>query len=630
MFTSSCVSQQCHRKEETKVGMERRYDDYYGYRNVPISEVISEEFICEDITFPLSFNNHCDNNCKSTLIVSSLSNTSIPSLSFSEINYLNVIHMKGLGIQDILPAAFNSLSQLKELYLSRNEISRIFDGLFSSLTSLETLDISRNKLESLTQHSLIGLKNLQLLNMSCNELINFDINYLDTLKKIQIDVSFNKLTTFDFKTSISIKNLILSHNSISVISGSFCSIERVKLNYNKLKTMGITCSDNSSTTFELDLSNNFFTDLPKGSFDSLHALQLLYLDHNNISYLQTDIFGSLLSLKSLNLSSNHLKEFQHGIFEHVQNLESLDLSNNNFTYLKRYFHPLSKLKRLDFSDNHVDFLDLLQMITDLPKLDQISLDGNSFSCENLVTIVQQLKKRGVLFVPGAVKSHSNVNGIACNESKSDSEVVTSISKSDEENKDKNEKVLKSMCSFFDTDFRESNFFKYLDTVRTCEPTVCNMTEIVSYMDKIYENTFLEIRNQVGFFKNSGDDLENSTSKNLQQLNDILFEGFVNSSFYNFFNNGFEKTRFYQHLENSFSTKSYNYVTKDEPKFEKIVNTSNVGESKNQYHGILVVIAFLQAIIALVGVTLIIVSVKLYCVLTKNSIRTKEQMELISS
>lgn len=337
--------------------------------------------------------------------------------------------MRGVGIKDIWPLAFGGLSQLKHLYMSWNEITYIFDGLFSALANLETLEISFNKLKNLNRNSLMGLNSLQVLILSHNRIMEFDVNFLYTTKKIQLDVSFNNLTKFHIKNFTgSFQKLNLSHNEISEFSGSLSMLEIVKLDHNKLSTIdNITCNDNSSVISELNLSHNFLTDLPNASFfHSLHTLQFLYLDSNNLSNLQTDIFGKLQSLKSLNLSNNHFKEFQHGIFEHVENLEFLDLSRNNFTIMKRYFHTLSKLKELYLSDNHIQFLDSSQMIVDLPSLKQISVDGNRLSCDNLINIVQDFKKINASVSRGVVESFSNVHGIACNETRLDFEMITPL------------------------------------------------------------------------------------------------------------------------------------------------------------------------------------------------------------
>lgn len=652
LLVTDCILQQCSRTEKTKTTYQRKHDYYRGWYNDPKMEVESETYTCVNVSLPLSddFRGHCE-NCKSILVISSLSDDTLPPLSFNNYSFLSDIYMDNVGITEILPAAFNSLNRLRKLVMTRNEIHQIPDGSLSSLSQLEILDISSNNLENLSQHSLIGLNNLQLLNISRNLFITFDSKLLPATKQIQIDLSFNKLTNVQLdKFSGLVQMINFSHNFIREASGCFAAIEIVKLDNNNLRRIQNFCANNeSSNILELNLGFNVLEVLTSGVFDNIQTVEKLHLENNNISFLQADILAKLPYLKTLNLSGNHFREFEYGLFQHVQNLECLDLSRNNFTAMKRYFHSLSKLEELDISNNNLNILDSSQLIQDLPALKKISFDTNRLSCEDLIDIIQIFKQRNITVTHGSTQSAANIHGMACNESKKDADVLSYKKHTSEEKEsdlltikhllETQEKDGKSIYNFFNTGFKDSNFYKYLEALRQERMLRFNETEIVNYFNRDFrQSSFVKYFDNVRYpskLNNSIDDYFNNYFKNssfvkyietLQRTQQFLCESFDNSVFYNFFNRDFEKTNFFQNLQNiRKSRNTLNYNEREIPNVEKFVNVPNI-DKKNE--GILLIVVILLTVILFVVSILAVISVKFYFVFVNKKERSREHVELM--
>lgn len=637
LLTLSCIAQECERneiKKSSNAPLTRSRWGGYVYEPINRIEVLeSQSYKCKNVSLPLSTCSlfRCE-SCSSNLTIVSLRTPTVPSLSFSACSFLNVINMSNLGIEIILPAALNPLDELRELYLSKNKIHRLPDGLLNSLTKLEVLDLSGNRLETVSEHFMIGLGNMRVLNLSANRLVNFDTSSLYSKKKLNVDLSFNYITEFNFEDASGIaQSLNLSHNLIRKIGGCLSLIEVIILQHNELEDISnITCQNRTSVLSELDLGFNSIVELPGNSFEGVQSLQYLRLESNNMSVLETSLFTNLNSLELLNLSSNHLKNFQHGVFEHLPHLRLLDLSQNNILDIKRYFHSLTNLEELDLRNNNIFSLDFSQLALDLPNLKHVSLEGNSLSCKLLIDMFHNAGNNRSILRYGGTKSSSNVHGIACNEIEEHDKFNTSKDKEKTGQRDsfisrleqffsKYEESVKSMNDFYMTGFNGSNF---LQSSRCDNSPRVNETEFINHFDRDF---FIDYFNR-GF--------ENSSFmqylENLRQADNFFHNGFNSSRLYNFFNKDFPKSQFYQYLEKLFVSRNFeaHALTKD---FE-VKNFPNLvaNDTHESYKGILLIIVFLLTIQVVAFCSLTVMSVKLYLLLVKSSIKTKEHIELIDS
>ncbi|XP_028828895.1 leucine rich repeat transmembrane neuronal 4 like 1 isoform X2 [Denticeps clupeoides] len=148
--------------------------------------------------------------------------------------------------------------------------------------------------------------------------------------------------------------------------------------------------------------NSLHTLLPY-QFAHLNQLLWLYLDHNQVAFVDSRAFQGVRRLKELILSSNQISQLHNATFHGVPNLRSLDLSFNKLQALQSgQFHGLRKLQNLHLRSNgltgiplraflecrSLEFLDLgynrLRVLTrtmflGLSRLMELHLEHNQFS-----------------------------------------------------------------------------------------------------------------------------------------------------------------------------------------------------------------------------------------------------------
>jgi dynein assembly factor 1, axonemal len=108
-----------------------------------------------------------------------------------------------------------------------------------------------------------------------------------------------------------------------------------------------------------------------------HLIQLrtLYLHENIIEKIEG--LDQLTELDSLNLSKNFIKKIEN--LRNLQKLTSLNLSNNHLQSaedLEELSFLSSSLQTLDLQHNHLNDLRILDIITSLPELRVLYLQGN--------------------------------------------------------------------------------------------------------------------------------------------------------------------------------------------------------------------------------------------------------------
>ena len=191
---------------------------------------------------------------------------------------------------------------------------------------------------------------------------NSDTNYYDLKKLIAQHEDLHVLKINDYESYFTnnefnllpyctYNNYYLSELKVFDLSGNFIK--------------NITISRNNFCNFKnlkyLDLSNNKLTSLNQNQMNVFKMkssgeeivinIEVLKLDHNEITYIKPDIFKYLLNLKYLDLSFNKLK-YLHPMSIGALNVELLDLSTNyiqeiykqNYENLKYFYLNSDNLK----------------------------------------------------------------------------------------------------------------------------------------------------------------------------------------------------------------------------------------------------------------------------------------------
>ncbi|MCI4388554.1 hypothetical protein PGIGA_G00087420 [Pangasianodon gigas] len=182
----------------------------------------------------------------------------------------------------------------------------------------------------------------------------------------------------------------------------------------------IDVPENISVTCQgLSLRNNDLHTMLPYQFAHLNQLLWLYLDHNQISFVDSRAFQGIRRLKELVLSTNRISQLHNATFHGVPNLRSLDLSYNKLQELQPgQFHGLRKLQNLHLRSNglttipvrafiecrSLEFLDLgynrLRILTrttflGLSRLMELHLEHNQFSRINFFLFPRLSNLRGL-------------------------------------------------------------------------------------------------------------------------------------------------------------------------------------------------------------------------------------------
>lgn len=246
-------------------------------------------------------------------------------------NHFNDSSWAGIIQVDSVVLDFNKIIHLKpfpvfgttKLSIRHNYITKIDDAAFKLVTNLTELDLSYNHLTSATfsPHIFKGSYspqyyqplNITVLRLSGNmihSLRNDIFEHLPNLRVLCIDS--NPIKTIDTPTAIAISSIY--------------RLEVLDISSAQLKTLPPTLLHGPMHLKVLDLSNNFFTDVPM-TLGEAHSLEELVLNDNPIS--EIDYFPDIPTLKILKMDwMLALRRIGNNSLSNLINLEELHCSHN--------------------------------------------------------------------------------------------------------------------------------------------------------------------------------------------------------------------------------------------------------------------------------------------------------------
>ncbi|XP_016145261.1 toll-like receptor 13 [Sinocyclocheilus grahami] len=290
----------------------------------------------------------------------------IQGQSFHHLSNLTSLVLDANHIVNIHKDAFSNLQKLQTLNLSCNYISSLHRDVFSDLHNLTELLLGNNNLTNIDMFLFSNLTNLKILDLRRNHLKNFSalvecITNLSSL--IQLDLSFNKLTTLHHSTRLpnSLAKLYLSDNKLHKLGCDKSFLKYVKV---------LDLSDNtllSSKTFQgLNLEYIKYLRL---RFTKVSARKLL--NYTNIQPRHIDFSGLNLKDHALTslcfhlhdhqipkmiLQSNAIRVLNKNTFCNCSNItDVMDLSRNNMktTGCLQFLHCQKQLETLKIEHNHL-------------------------------------------------------------------------------------------------------------------------------------------------------------------------------------------------------------------------------------------------------------------------------------
>ncbi|CAG9811980.1 unnamed protein product [Chironomus riparius] len=182
-----------------------------------------------------------------------------------------------------------------------------------------------------------------------------------------------------FKHCINLKRLYLSGNALTAIPAYTFSntiLEILELDSNKLSSINSLTFDSLSQLEMLNLTNNPTPVTAADVFDSLENLKFLHLSHCNINILDPIWFSKLFNLVGLNLSTNNIDVVFNSTFNNLLKLEWLDLSGNKVeTYPSNMVHNNTNLLKLNLNGNSFRIFDSNFFVSQ-SKLTELILSNN--------------------------------------------------------------------------------------------------------------------------------------------------------------------------------------------------------------------------------------------------------------
>jgi hypothetical protein len=173
-----------------------------------------------------------------------------------------------------------------------------------------------------------------------------------------------------------------------------------------LRTIELGAFNGLSKLTGLDIWYNVISEIIPGTFENLNNLESLGLGYNRLEHLDSDVFSGLVNLKYIDLEGNKLQYLHPDTFLGLPNIQHISLYNNtglqiptdsylinshslsslditvcNLSSLSvETFANVSALEWLDLRYNNLRTV-AINMLTALPKLSGLLLDGNRLQCD---------------------------------------------------------------------------------------------------------------------------------------------------------------------------------------------------------------------------------------------------------
>ncbi|XP_037044070.1 toll-like receptor 3 [Bradysia coprophila] len=383
--------------------------------------------------------------------------TSIVSDAFDGLLELNYLNLNDNQLKVIVEYVFAPLVSLKDLELCRNLIEKFENYPFVHLVNLKKISLEKNNFSEFNFN--LFERNIKLRQISLGD--NYGNGFLSLIGSINftamIDGMFDvKLTKIiqsnciipaqsvfikDSKlselmiptvvetieaTNSSITKLLFKDHDSSLRIGDFSrnsitgqlsfenchKLEILDLSFNQIQSIRFS---NQSPITDLNLSNNNLT-LIHQTMTSLSNLKILDLSFNCIGTFEVHTFGNMISLEVLNLRQSCLKSLAYGTFSFQVNLRVLDISFNNLNSIDlELLSAQAELEELFIDGNNLTNIQSIDQIEIyLPRLRQVGLTHNNWSCETLSNLIKKFRQlRITVFVEMAISNTTNIKGIGC-------------------------------------------------------------------------------------------------------------------------------------------------------------------------------------------------------------------------
>ncbi|KAG5865876.1 hypothetical protein JTB14_011780 [Gonioctena quinquepunctata] len=337
---------------------------------------------------------------------SELKNLHTLTLSHNKISRIESYHFSGMyalmgllldsnEIANIHPNAFDNVLNLQDLGLNGNLLEMVPHGI-GQLRFLRTLDLGKNHIESVSNSSFEGLDRLYSLSLMDNHMINILSDAFSTLPSLQIlnlaasGIKYVEPSTFSSNPTM--KVIRLDANELTDISGVFTNLNSlIWLNVSSNKLISFDFSYLPVSLEWLDMHDNQLTELTD-HFNVRNTLKIKMLD---VSFnLITEIGQNSVpdSIETFFLNNNKITSVHPFTFRNKTHLQKVVLNGNQMRFLDLNALSLSRVnddKDLPqfyigdnpfFCDCKMEWLLRINQLSNLRYNPQIS-DLDAITCE---------------------------------------------------------------------------------------------------------------------------------------------------------------------------------------------------------------------------------------------------------
>ena len=225
----------------------------------------------------------------------------------------------------------------------------------------------------------------------CNSCIMDNVGeFHQHISLIVVNCSAKNLTEFPTDLPRTTGKLVLSYNTISRLNPEDMKniryLQELFIEENNISFINEGSFQNNVLLESLNMADNKLVDLTPGIFQGLENLMNLTLDRNRISRLKNGTFQHLRSLNKLDLSGNEILTIEEEAFDGLKHLTYLDLSKNKLRKVSEVnFWKLSSLRTLNLGYNQIDAVEY-ESFFNLMHLEALFIDHN-----NLTVVPKALK-----------------------------------------------------------------------------------------------------------------------------------------------------------------------------------------------------------------------------------------------
>lgn len=253
------------------------------------------------------------------------------------LNSSKLIAVIGATEEVILPPFSNVIAPLEEFSFWNFRIRQIPENSFVNMT-VAYLGLRYLGIEKISPGAFKNIKNLTLLDVSYNKLKVIQAGIFTKLPVNVLDLSGNLITTIEDSALVALPNL-----------------RSLRLYRNKIENLFLyRVIDNPATLEMLHLNNNSLRILTNDMLKGLTNLKALDVACNNINTIEVGTFKNTPNLESLSLTGNKVRELDARIFPKfgMQKLQNLYLDYNELMFLNfNFFSRVIFLKRITLAGN---------------------------------------------------------------------------------------------------------------------------------------------------------------------------------------------------------------------------------------------------------------------------------------